>query len=214
MRTVTQIFNVYNYSELSVEAKEKANRWYLDDPYRSEDFANIYAEDLRSLFPNSELKIQFSLRCCQGDGLNIYGKLDLTDIFRAVRDGLGRGSAFKGFRDVMTEHEQKTIEAYMEVCGKTIDLPYNNSHYSYCVSDKTDFAQGWIDELEYWQYKKIRAGTIRKMEKLVADMFVMLAGRYEKYGYQYFYEPDEEEITEACEANGWEFLEDGTFYAA
>jgi len=56
--------------------------------------------------------------------------------------------------------------------------------------------------------------VIRKMEKLVADMFVMLAGRYEKYGYKYFYEPDEEEITEACEANGWEFLEDGTFYAA
>lgn len=52
------------------------------------------------------------------------------------------------------------------------------------------------------------------MEKLVADMFVMLSGQYEKYGYKYFYEADEEEITEVCEANGWEFLEDGTFYAA
>lgn len=45
-------------------------------------------------------------------------------------------------------------------------------------------------------------------------MFVAFAGQYEKDGYKYFYEPDGEEIAEACEANGWEFLKDGTFYAA
>ena len=34
MRTVTEIFNVYNYNELSEEAKEKVKEWYLDDEMR------------------------------------------------------------------------------------------------------------------------------------------------------------------------------------
>lgn len=82
------------------------------------------------------------------------------------------------------------------------------------MSDKTDFAEDRINELEYQQYKSIQVDTIRKMEKLVADMFVMLSKAYEEYSYKYFYEADKEEITEACEANEWEFLEDGTFCVA
>lgn len=214
MRTVTESYNVYNYPELSAKAKEKANQWYLDAPYRSQDLLEIYTEGLRRLFPNSKLKVQFSLNYCQGNGLNIYGSLDLTDIFRAIRGKPYCGGASKGFRDILTEHEWKTIEAYMEVCGRDIELPYNNSRYAYCVSDKTDFAEEWMERLVSQRYKKIQAGTIQKLQKSVADMFVALAGQYEKDGYKYFYEPDGEEIAEACEANGWEFLEDGTFYAA
>ena len=54
----------------------------------------------------------------------------------------------------------------------------------------------------------------RKMEKLVAKMFVELSKQYEEYGYKFFYEVEEEEMKEICEANGWEFLEDGSFYAS
>jgi len=214
MRTVTETYNVYTYPELSEEAKGKVNQWYLDDPCRSETFSEIYTEDLKYLFPGSDLKMQYSLGYCQGDGLNIYGELDLMDVFKAIRDRIYCGETFKDFWDVMTEQEQKTIEAYMEVCGRSTALPYNNGHYNYCVSDKTDFAEEWIEELEYQQYKNIQVDTIRKMEKLVADMFTMLAKRYEEYGYKYFYEADGEEVTEVCRANGWNFLEDGTFYVA
>lgn len=213
MRTVTETYNVYTYPELSEEAKEKVGQWYLDDPCRNETFSEIYTEDLHNLFENSELKIQFSLGYCQGDGLNIYGKLDLMDVFKSIRDKSYCGETFKDFWDAMTEHEQKTIEAYMEVCGRNVELP-SNRRYCYCVAEQTDFVEDWISELEYQQYKNIKVDTIRKMEKLVADMFIMLSKQYEEYGYNYFYEPDEEEIAETCEANGWEFLEDGTFYAA
>lgn len=214
MRTATKTYNVYTYPELSEEAKKKANQWYLDDPCRNDTFSETYTEDLHYLFPNSKLKMQYSLSYCQGDGLNIYGELDLMDVFKAIHDKSYCGETFKDFWDAMTEHEQKTIEAYIEICGKSIALPYNDEHYNYCVSEKTDFAEDWIEELEYQQYKNIQVDTIRKMEKLIADMFVMLAGQYEKYGYSYFYEVDEEEMAETCEAYGWEFLEDGTVYVA
>lgn len=214
MRTVTETYNVYTYPELSKEAKEKVNQWYLNDPCRSETFSGIYTEDLKYLFPGSDLKMQYSLGYCQGDGLNIYGELDLMDVFKAIRDKVYCGKTFADFWDSMTEHEQKTIEAYMEVCGRNVALPYNDGHYNYCVSDKTDFAEDWVYDLEYQQYKNIQVDTIRKMEKLVADMFVMLAKQYEECGYKYFYEADEEEVIETCEVNCWEFLEDGTLYVA
>lgn len=212
MEVVTREYKVYNFSELSEDAKEKAKQWYLDDDFRPQEFENIYTEDLRYLFNNSDLKMQFSLSYCQGDGLNIYGKLDLMDVFAAIRDTDHSGEQFEQYKDLFSEHEQKTIEAYMEACGREIELPYN-IHYCYCVDDKVDFADEWIEILEYCRYKNIQIDTIRKMEKLVGMMFENLSATYEKYGYDYFYNADDEVVNEACEANGWRFLEDGTFFA-
>lgn len=212
MEIVTREYKVYNFSELSEDAKEKVKQWYLDDDFRPQEFENIYTEDLHYLFNNSDLKMQFSLSCCQGDGLNIYGKLDLMDVFAVIRDTGHSGEQFKQYKDLFSEHEQKTIEAYMEACGREIELPYN-IHYCYCVDDRVDFADEWIEILEYCRYKNIQIDTIRKMEKLVGMMFENLSATYEKYGYDYFYNADDEVVNEACEANEWRFLEDGTFFA-
>ena len=212
MEIITREYKVYNFSELSEEAKDKVKQWYLDDDFRSYDFENIYTEDLRYLFNNSDLKLQFSLSYCQGDGLNIYGKLDLMDVFTAIRDTEHSGDLFEQYKDLFSEHEQKTIEAYMEVCGREVELPYNR-HYCYCIDDRVDFADDWIESLEYCRYKNIQIDTIRKMEKLVGRMFENLSATYEKYGYDYFYNADDEVVNETCEANGWRFLEDGTFFA-
>lgn len=212
MEVVIREYKVYNFSELSEDAKEKAKQWYLDDDFRPQEFENIYTEDLHYLFNNSDLKMQFSLSYCQGDGLNIYGKLDLMDVFAVIRDTDHSGEQFKQYKDLFSEHEQKTIEAYMEACGREIELPYNR-HYCYCIDDRVDFADEWIEILEYCRYKNIQIDTIRKMEKLVGMMFENLSATYEKYGYDYFYNADDEVVNETCEANGWRFLEDGTFFA-
>ena len=212
MEIITREYKVYNFSELSEDAKEKVKQWYLDDDFRPCEFENIYTEDLRYLFNNSDLKLQFSLSYCQGDGLNIYGKLDLTDVFTAIRDTEHSGDLFEQYKDLFSEHEQRTIEAYMEVCGREVELPYNR-HYCYCIDDRVDFADDWIESLEYCRYKNIQIDTIRKMEKLVGRMFENLSATYEKYGYDYFYNADDEVVNEECEANGWRFLEDGTFFA-
>lgn len=212
MEVVIREYKVYNFSELSEDAKEKVKQWYLDDDFRPQEFENIYTEDLHYLFNNSDLKMQFSLSYCQGDGLNIYGKLDLMDVFAVIRDTDHSGEQFKQYKDLFSEHEQKTIEAYMEACGREIELPYNR-HYCYCIDDRVDFADEWIEILEYCRYKNIQIDTIRKMEKLVGMMFENLSATYEKYGYDYFYNADDEVVNETCEANGWRFLEDGTFFA-
>lgn len=210
MRTITETKNIYKYEELSEEAKEKVKQWYLNDEFRTDNFEEITLEGLYELFKNSKPKVQFSLNFCQGDGLNIYGKFNLMDIFNAIRNPKNK-ELFKQYNDEFSEHEQKTIEGYMEVCGREIELPYN-SHYCYCVANEIDFADEWIENLQYYDYKNIDVKTIEKMESLIIEMFETLSARYEKIGYDYLYEVDEEEVKDMCEANEWEFLKDGTLY--
>lgn len=210
MKTITKTYNVYTYSELSDEAKNVVNRWYLDDSERVYEFEDDCIESLKNLFPHSDLKVQFSLSYSQGDGLNIYGKFNLYDLIEII---CGRSEHLKKYKDVLSEKEVKTILNYMEDCGGDITLPYNDTRYSYCVARRTDFSDDWCGELEYRRRKNIQVKTIRKLESLVVDMFTVLAKEYENAGYKYLYKPDEEEIEATCEANNWEFLEDGTFFS-
>lgn len=59
----------YTFPELTGEAKEKAKEWYLNDETLSWELTNNYESDLSCIFPNSDLKVQWSLSYCQGDGV-------------------------------------------------------------------------------------------------------------------------------------------------
>ena len=61
MRTIVKKFNVYQYSELSDEAKAKVRSWYVNDPVRSEEITFLINQNLENLLPNSELKVEWSL---------------------------------------------------------------------------------------------------------------------------------------------------------
>lgn len=58
MREIIKKFNVYQYSELSDEAKAEVRSWYINDPVRSEELTFQIDQDLKNLFPNSELKVE------------------------------------------------------------------------------------------------------------------------------------------------------------
>lgn len=133
MQQLIKIYNVYSYSELSDEAKEKAKEDYLNDYCRSEALTNIYMEDLKNIFPNSDLKIQWSLNGCQGDGVNIYGNLNINDIFN-----LPNVTDMKWIGDELTEKEIRTMKFYMSEYQEDIILPMNR-RYCYCYINHIDF---------------------------------------------------------------------------
>lgn len=60
------------------------------------------------------------------------------------------------------------------------------------------------------------ATTMRhiKLEKYVITIIERLCADYEKYGYKFFYEVEDETMEELCDINEWKFLEDGTYFAA
>lgn len=209
MRIETVEYKVYKYNELSEEAKEKAKQWYLEGR-ESFIFTEDCEQDLANLFGKNDLKVQYSLSYCQGDGFNIYGKIYAEDILECLAKHNG-GTQLEQFEYMLTEKEKKTILNYSKECG-AIELPVNN-RYCYCIARYTDVADNWEYQLEnYSGYSNINTEALKKFESMVHGIFETLCKSYEKWGYEYFYEISEEDLTELCEINGYEFLEDGTVF--
>lgn len=208
MRTVVTETKVYTYDELSDKAKEKVKQWLLDDELRGETLLEIMEQDLYHLF-GTKLKVQFSLSCCQGDGVNIYGDVGAEKILQMINGG-NLGELSKKFKDYLTEKEQRTILAYADICP-LISLP-ENRRYCYSLADRIDFSNDWIYELERACYKNINEAVILIFEKMVQDIFGEICCEYETMGYKYLYEMDDEEAKETCTANGYEFTADGRWF--
>lgn len=208
MRTVAVEYEVYKYNELNDKAKEKVREWYLEgqEPFI---FTDMCKDDLYNLFGKNNLDVQYSLSYCQGDGFNIYGKIDAEDIFNCLEKHNG-GTQLAEFEDMLTEKEKKTILHYAEECGQ-IELPINN-RYCYSLADYIDIYDEWETTLVYADYRDINVDVLKKFEKLVRGIFRTLCKSYEKWGYEYFYEISEEDLEEICESNEYEFMEDGTVF--
>ena len=199
METITKTFNIYDYSELSEEAKEKARQWYLDDDFRPQIFSEDVNYWLSENFPDSDLKVQYSLNYCQGDGLNIYGKVRLSEIFEKLN------------KEIFTEKEYKFLTWALSQYYYRVEIPCNH-RYCYCIADRVDFTEEIIQDMEYDGIRDINMAALEKFDSACVEYFQNLCGEYEEAGYKYFYEPDEEEIMETCAANEWKFTEDGEFY--
>ena len=212
MKKVIRIYNVYDYAELSEEAKEKAKEWWLDGQ-EPEIFTENCEENLAYLFPNSDLRVEYRLAYCQGDGLNIYGELDPLDVIDLLREKKC-GDTFSEENKSFTEKNEKTIKAYVKMFNFKISLPMNRSGYTHCIADRTDFADEWIEELEFNNFRSINLEAIKKFECIVASVFRKLAAQYEEDGYEYFYEISNEDMEEICEANEYRFLKNGTYFVA
>lgn len=210
MKTVIREYTVYEYMELFDEAKEKAKQWYLDDSLRVMDFYDQIVMDLKNLFPNSDLKPQFSLSSCQGDGVNIYGDLNINDILNLPSSGIC-GDQFNNMLEFFTEKELKTLQCYMKECGETIKLP-RNPGYAYCFVDRMDVEE-WSNPLWEASFRNINTKLLTKLKAYIANIILKLCWDYENEGYKYLYEIDDETMKETCDANQWYFLEDGTFFS-
>ena len=211
MQIITREYKVYDYMELSADAKETAKEWFLDDDgLRAGDFREIYEDDLRNVFPDSKLKIEFSLSYCQGDGLNIYGDLNINNILNLPKSEFC-GDTFDNLIDYFTEKELRTIRHYIDECGEDITLPQNR-WYSYCCVDRVDMDE-WSEPLWSAGFRNINEKLIEKLKSYIVKIISRLCKEYENYGYDYLYHVDDEEMQETCEVNGWKFFENGKYFS-
>lgn len=203
----TKEIKVYAYSELSEEAKEKVKQWYLNDQIRCQELTDDYENDLSNIFPNSNLKVQWSLNSCQGDGVNIYGSVNIEDLFTLPENA----PSFNWINGYLTEKEIRTLRFYMKEYKEEVDLPVNR-RYTYCMADDIDLAEDFQYELENEGIRDIQIDVLEKAERFVSQIFSQLCMKYEKRGYEYLYEISDEDMEVNCEANEWCFLEDGSFF--
>lgn len=200
---------VYSFSELSEEAKEEAKRWYLNDETRCEDLTLDFESDIGCVFPNSDLNVQWALNSCQGDGVNIYGSVNLDDIL--TLPGSGHAPEFDWSQGYLSEKEIRTIRSYMAAYKDSVDIPMNKS-YAYCIADRIDLAEDFRYELEDMGFRDIKIEVLEKAEKLVKQIFHQLCMQFEKAGYKHLYEISDEEMEENCNANEYYFYEDGSWF--
>jgi hypothetical protein len=189
----------YNYSELNDAAKEKIKQWYLCDLDIHND---IFYEDIKNYlsehFPKSDLQVCYSLASCQGDGLNIYGKLNLYD-----------------FLDKWEQDEKtkRTLKFYIDNSMYYYNFEQNNR---YCYSCKfidrkyiSDAINEFITELPYNNITNIKTNLIHLFFNDLIDYFEELDNHFEKDGYNYLYNVDEDEIKEFYDINEYYFTKDG-----
>ena len=198
-KTITREYEVYEYKELCDKAKEAVKEWYLENQ-EAYIFTDMCKEDLKNLFPNSELEVEYSLGYCQGDGFNIYGKIYLDEVLEKIAEQF-------------TAKELKFFSWIFNQYGSTFKME-SNRHYCYCICSRNDFTEDILDWLEQDGMRGIPTETIQKFNKLVGEYLDDLCGEFEKDGYAYFYEISDEDLQEACEANDWTFTADGKFFAA
>lgn len=123
MRLVNVTYKIYEFSELSEDVKTKVKEWYLNNFYQNEEFSDMCKEELSHRFPKSDLKVQYSLSYCQGDGLNVYGTLNLKDVLYNL--SITPLTSFKP-EDSFTEKEKRTLCCYAKECGWEITPPFKN----------------------------------------------------------------------------------------
>ena len=209
MKVVTREYEVYAYEELSADAKEKVKNWYLNDETRADILTELYENDLIFAFPDSDLKIQWSLSNCQGDGVNIYGTLHLDNILKLPESNFFDFlNEYKGY---FTEKEKRTIKFYNSLCND-ITLPVNRN-YTYCKVSQVEIAYNMVDILENENIRNTNMNVIDKLEKYIIDIITDICKKWEIMGYDYLYDIEDDDLKEICDSNEWYFLKDGTFFA-
>lgn len=198
MRTVSIDYDVYKYQELSEDAKDEAKRWYLEgkDAYWFKDDCE---EILHCEFPHSELNVEFSLSYCQGDGLNIYGSINLLDLWNKID------------KNKYTDKEKKFMEYVLKEYSMLYDMP-QNWRYGYCMSSSWNFTENIISDMEYANLRGIKYDVLKKFDEDCKEYMEKLCSDFESDGYSYFYEVDDDEMIDMCEANEWEFTADGKIF--
>lgn len=200
MKEITKTYNVYEYAELSETAKEKAKQDYLQDNscFLAEDFTEDCLTVLSEKYPNSELKIQWDVSCCQGNGVNIYGKFNLQDF-----DYSGECNV-----NWITKNCQEiTLE--------------ENLRYAYSLKNFDNHRENAVNEiameiennlLEYADINNTGINIITDFVNSLFDELNKLEQQFYSVGDEWLNNVSDETMIEISDANGYLYLENGELF--
>lgn len=194
MRTVTT--NVFQYSELSDKAKERAREWFREDNSSFEDHhSDNVIGDFVEICARIGVKVEntyWSGFCSQGDGASFTGFYSyVKGAFDAVRKYAPRDDELhriaKELQNVQARHFYG-LSAHITRSGRyshemTMDFDIERSDDKTVSEDAEDWIKESMRNLARWLY--------RQLEK------------------EYDYQNSDEVVEETIEANGYEFTEDG-----
>jgi hypothetical protein len=158
MRTETIIKNIYQFSELSDEAKQKAiDKWYEfeDYPFLEEELTQLVTEKLEEAgVKHNSINLLYSLSYCQGDGLCFTGtiekdgkRLELTHNYRYYF----ASSVTMSFTDDEGEEvdDDETLKAvYFNVCKEVEKIGYDIIEYRMTFEEMDEHCEANLYEFD------------------------------------------------------------------
>jgi hypothetical protein len=207
MRTIQK--TVYNFNELSDEAKEKAINSFRNDPidfeFEADSVMDNWKERLQEIgFEDAE--IQYSGFYHQGDGASFVSDIDIHKVFNAMVqcDKINREKVLL-YNKVLYMDELKIVELLYMVYR--IDSRYCHENTVAVDSDSEFYLNECPDAYDYFDkiFEQLRDDIQDYVHELCQEIFFDLRRSYE-------YIQSDEYISETICINEYEFYEDGTMY--
>ena len=214
MKTITKIFNIYNFDELSEKAKEKvvnASREYLYTEHCNNVDDVIY-ECLYN-YGVGDAEYNYSLSYSQGDGVCFYN-INLFSYTRLTnKDYNTKLNKFElEALTLLNEKEYKMFLQYLNE-GYNIKIVKNNSNYCHSHTCSLEEEYYYNDDAEE---EKAINNLIYDLKKKMENIYHKMCYEIERLAYNYIEYISDDEIKE--EINylqsdcGLMFQEDGSYY--
>jgi len=190
MRTIRT--KVYLFNELSKNAQQNAIEKFRNNQEVFLDFFNEYAkEQIEKSGFYDDVKLQYSLSYCQGDGLSFSCNHFDSEKLKSI------------FKDILGEGKEKTIELIYNDCNFVCTA--NNGNYCFASKNDVDFTFENYKS-EYENINELVGKVLSKIESLYMDLCKDL----ENQGYKEIeYQQSDEAVKETIIANEYEFTKDG-----
>jgi hypothetical protein len=192
MRTIRT--KIYKFEELSNEAKQVAIKDYRNkQEYYLDSFNDDVVEQIENVGFYGDVKLQYSLSYCQGDGLSFSC------------DGIDESLLLSFFAEVLGEGKEKTAKLIIE--NSYFSNGGNNGRY--CFASKNDIEYIFDSGVDAPNIENI----VLQVETKIQNLYMELCKDLEKKGYEDIeYQCSDEAITETIIANDYEFLSNGKMY--
>ncbi len=195
MRNVTQTVKIYKFDELSEEAKGRAINYHLEIMgYDQELWLEMCKDELETIgFIDPELS--YSLLRSQGDGAAFKADFDHEKLIDYVcKDN---------------QKLKKQLLRLLKVTDFDFDFIQTNYHYTHENTYHIEGSIYWVAEGNY----PLISTLLGLYVDLLNDLKIELCEKFKKSGYEEIKNQNSDEyMSDLCEANGYEFLENGKFY--
>lgn len=224
MRTETKTVNVYEYGELSVKAKETAKSKYLSFLEDTGRWRGTVYEDARTIGRLIGIKIKnirfFDIDSQSGSAVYSGEYVSKNAVLEAVKN---YAPLDETLHSIASEFDRIRSEIIRLLNVNVSDDVHRSAIFytvvnmaSQCSSlNKNMVFSPWVykefgyDDLPFENRRAIQDLVSEQLSKALTDfahwIFKTLQAQWE-------YETSEQAFIEACEANSWEFTENGELY--
>lgn len=223
MKTITQTTTVYDFDELSEDAKTIAiDNWYEDGheyDLASRDFSD-QAQELLELLGFTGIILSYSLSYCQGDGLSFLADTlsgaRLIELLHRLKSGDIQEQGYVLLQELtkrMGNHfkDIDIVDSYIQDYDFSLSFHRSNFHYHHERSVTVDFDYSDSSTVTSEEITSDIADYLARLAYAFRSAYIDLCTKLAAVGYEeIYYRMTPEEFNDLCEANTYNFYVNGT----